>query len=259
MPTPPQNTLAGQRIIVTRPAAQAEGLCRAIAAGGGSALRLPLQAIAALDSAPALAAALNQAPHWAIFTSPNAVQQALTQVPQTARWPSQIAAVGAASAQALAHAGLAVSLPPAAPYTSESLLQQFAGLPMQGQRCLLINGRGGRRTLSTGLRQQGAKVQRLAVYQRLPLQAPQMPAVLQQADAIIITSGEGLLQLLKLNRGSALQRLQRLRLVVPSQRVLKIALDQGFSAAIEVAKPMSEAGIMQALGRVLNRESTHVG
>lgn len=68
-------SLSGVRVLVTRPAHQADALCRLIEAEGGTAIRLPLLTIeprANLAEAQKLLAAGHDL--W-IFTSVNAVRQ----------------------------------------------------------------------------------------------------------------------------------------------------------------------------------------
>ena len=91
--------LAGRRILVTRPAHQAEGLCQRITAAGGTAVRLPtLEIVPTTDTAAAqmaLEAALEA--DWLIFISANAVFHALALRPDLlARSSARIAEIGRA-------------------------------------------------------------------------------------------------------------------------------------------------------------------
>ena len=135
------DSLAGLRVLVTRPAHQADSLCRMIEARGGKALRLPL-----LSIEPVTSAAVERQLHaargydWWIFTSTNAVQQARRLLP--ADWPAQLAAVGAATAAALESAGRDITTPQGA-YSSEALLALPQFQQVRGQNILLVTGEGG--------------------------------------------------------------------------------------------------------------------
>lgn len=109
----------------------------------------------------------------AIFVSPNAVEQFFAQAPQGASWPAQTlaATVGPGSAAALLAHGVPpeqVRQPPAdAPsFDSEQLWPQLSGEDWQGRLALVLRGEGGREWLAERLREQGAEVRQLAVYQR---------------------------------------------------------------------------------------------
>lgn len=83
--------LAGRTIVVTRPAAQADGLCAALAGLGAEALRFPLLTITPVHD-PAAYAALHARLRagdfsLAFFVSPNAVHCAWMACCPTARCP----------------------------------------------------------------------------------------------------------------------------------------------------------------------------
>ena len=96
--------LAGKRVVVTRPQAQAEGLARLIGEAGGEALRIPAIEIRALDDpAPFLALADRLASFdIAIFVSRNAVRRALALLAPRL-WPARlrVATVGMGSREEL--------------------------------------------------------------------------------------------------------------------------------------------------------------
>ena len=73
-----EDNLRGARVLVTRPAHQAEALAQLIESAGGVALRLPTVEIAAPADPAALDAVLDRLHEfaYAIFISPNAVIQA---------------------------------------------------------------------------------------------------------------------------------------------------------------------------------------
>ena len=132
--------LSGMTVLVTRPAGQGEALARLITEAGGKAVLAPLLSIASpLD--PSLAAGLLNASepwNWLIFISANAVRFALGfdgWVGQGAGL-TRLAAVGEATAAALAEAGLTVDLVPYPQFNSEALLADPRMAEVAGQRLL---------------------------------------------------------------------------------------------------------------------------
>ncbi|MGQ0587733.1 MAG: uroporphyrinogen-III synthase [Gammaproteobacteria bacterium] len=238
--------LAGVRVLVTRPAHQAENLCRMIEAEGGSVVRLPLLTI---EPGTQLAEARRRlaAGHdlW-IFTSANAVRLAAPLA--TDDWPSRLAAVGPATATAIAAAGHAAAATPIEGASSEALLALPEFGALQGQRVLLVTGEGGRRTLEQELAARGARVERAEVYRRVPLPYPPdaVAAALRRSDVIVITSGESLEHLVRLTPEAARGTLLKKALVVPAARVVEKARELGFLQPPRLAEPMSDAALCAA-------------
>jgi uroporphyrinogen-III synthase len=117
-------SLKGVRVLVTRPAHQAENLCRLIEAEGGTAVRLPLLTIEPGAHATEARRQLSAPRDLWIFTSANAVRHALPWI--GGAWPPRLAAIGPATAAALAAAGQDAA-PPLAGASSEALLAARAG------------------------------------------------------------------------------------------------------------------------------------
>ncbi|MGH8456650.1 MAG: uroporphyrinogen-III synthase, partial [Stenotrophobium sp.] len=161
-------SLAGLRVLVTRPAHQADNLCRLIATLGGRPLRLPLLDIVPVPHAAGAQRLLDAARgfDWWIFTSTNAVEYARSLA--QGDWPAQLAAVGLATAAALEAGGHVVTTPLGA-YSSEGLLELPQFQEIAGQSILLVTGEGGLEALAPVLRARGARVEVAAVYRRVPL------------------------------------------------------------------------------------------
>lgn len=244
-------SLQGLRVLVTRPAAQAQALCELLEARGAVPLRLPLQAIEPVRQ-PALAArSLRQAQAadaW-IFTSANAVQHAHALQPglQPGPWPPAIA-IGAATAAALRRLGHDADLPDGA-YTSEGLLQLPLLQAAAGRRFAVITGVGGRELLAPALLARGAQVEVVAVYRRLML--PQDPralaAMVSRAEIAIVTSGEALARLFELMPVEQRPLLLRLPLVVPSRRVVEEAVQLGFVPAPLLPEQVTDTAYLHCL------------
>lgn len=237
--------LTGRRILVTRPRRQAESLCRSLEAAGAEVIRLPLVEIEA--QAPD-ASVTGRHYDWLVFTSPNAVLHGLS-VLRAHSGKSRFAAVGAATAQALRDAGAAGVLSPEQDYSSEGLLALAAFRQCSGQRILLVKGQGGRTLLGQTLQQRGATVSEALVYRRRPAAPPasRIETAIRRCDSVIATSGEILQSLFDLTPAPLRPRLLAMQLVVPSERVVQMALLQGFYHVHCVPSPLDDAALVQAL------------
>jgi uroporphyrinogen-III synthase len=226
-------------VLVTRPAHQAEPLCRLLEQAGVSVVRMPLIDINPIEPKPQQLELLEQPPKidWIIFISANAVNFALLQNNGRIRdycKIAKIAAIGQASAKALLQAGLAVDAMPQQGFTSEAFLTMPQFQAMQKQRCLIVRGVGGRETLAETLKARGAQVDYMEVYARqMPLPEPdRLITFLQATPAGLITlySSETMQHLLaQLPLQPWRNRLLSLPLVVISDRLARIARECGFT------------------------------
>lgn len=248
--------LDGLRILVTRPAGQAQPLCELIEAEGGHCLRQPLVSIEAPSDTPAAIAALEQVADAdiLIFTSRNAVAGAQSLLPSW-RPAGRLAAIGEATRRAVEAntdwcRGIEV-LAPERDFRSESLLAMPAMQAVQDRRIAIMTGEGGRGTLADVLTQRGARVQQVPVYRRQPcsVDEPRMRALLGEADATIVTSGEALEHLIRLVPSGMDAVLRHLQLVVPSNRVLKMALEFGFEHRPLLPEKMNNESMVAVLRR----------
>lgn len=243
--------LWGWRILVTRPAHQADALCRLIEAQGGIPKRLPLISIEPLAQSGAAQQALQRAQscdYW-IFTSANAVHHALPLI-RNLTCP-RLAAVGAATAAALEAAGLPLAIAPAQSYSGQALLELPEFQDVHGCNILIVTGEQGLDSIAEGLRARGAAIQVLPVYRRMALPYPpeQVAIVLRAVDAVVLTSGEALTHLHQSAPDAARSRLQRLPVVVPSERVMDMARQLGWQNA-QAPPRMSDNAIVELLGRL---------
>ncbi|HSW14256.1 MAG TPA: uroporphyrinogen-III synthase [Solimonas sp.] len=241
--------LSGLGVLVTRPAAQAEGLCLLLEERGARVQRLPLLAIEPARAAPPLLQRFHDhrdAAGW-IFTSRNAVQQARRL--DSGAWPARLYAVGAATAAALEELGQGALIPPGV-YSGEGLLQHPQLQDVAGRRFLLVTGADGLDHIAAGLRARGAAVEVAEVYRRvaLPHAPAQVEAALQHCAAIVLTSGEALAQLWRLTPPELQPELRRRRLAVPSARVVEQAQALGFEQPL-VPEQVSDAAFVRCLER----------
>lgn len=247
--------LAGLRVWVTRPAHQAAGWCQALEAAGAETLRQPLLAIMPPADPNAAIAALQQAAaaDVLLFTSTNAVAGAWSLLPDFEP-RGRVYAVGRGSADALAGRLAQPVAVPRGDWTSEGLLADPGLAAPAGQTVAIITGAGGRDKLRAALSQRGARVILAPVYRRegAALAPARLAALVETADAIVVTSGGGLARLATL-ASSAPERIQAAlfatQLVVPSSRVVKQALDLGFTVTPLAPARMEQAALVDVLAR----------
>ncbi|CAD6881735.1 Uroporphyrinogen-III synthase (EC 4.2.1.75) [Methylomonas albis] len=248
------------RILVTRPAAQAENLSNLIAQHGGMPIRFPTLEIVEERPDPGL---LSQATasDWLIFTSTNAVDFAIKafggKMPVLRKF--KIAAVGAATADALRQSGWPVDCVPASEFNSEGLLAEPELQALAGMRCVIVRGIGGREKLAESLRNRGAEVIYLEVYSRRQpvMDSSDLRADIAQGrlDAVTITSVEALQNLLAMLDGESIVLLKSILLVVMSERIGQAAEDSGFKQIAVSAQP-TDAAILENLTTLLNGENS---
>ena len=242
-------------VLVTRPEGQAAGLCAAVSAAG---YRVHSQPLLQLQAPPVLAPArrervmnLDRYQHI-IFISGNAVRFGMALIEDY--WPRPPAgpswyAIGAATARLLEQHGVA-ALAPREGMTSEDLLALPQLSDVAGHRVLLIKGEGGRETLREELGRRGAQVDELACYRRsCPALVPgELADKLSQWNIglIMVSSGEGLANLLALLSPQETSKFTTITLVVPSGRVAQMAVAAGFVRVV-TAENASDGAMVRAL------------
>jgi len=247
--------MAAKGVLVTRPAGQGDALCAAIRERGLCAHHLPLLALEPLPELPAAersrVLALDEFDHI-VFISANAVRFGMAvienfwpQLPVGLNWY----AVGDGTARALAAFGVTAQTP-GEDMTSEGLLALPGLRSCDGERVLLVKGEGGRDALARQLAARGARVETLACYRRVaPALAPgEFAAALARWDIgmIMISSGEGLANMLTLLGLEETSRLRDVRVLLPSARVAEAAAAAGFRQC-RVAGNASDKAMLCAL------------
>ncbi|NJN47551.1 MAG: uroporphyrinogen-III synthase [Candidatus Competibacteraceae bacterium] len=132
-------------IVVTRPAQQADNLCRLIEAQGGRAIRFPTLEINPPQNLSPVFALVERLDtyDWAIFISANAVHWGLRWIQSRRELPPRLQriAIGQATARALDHHGVPAHIVPTS-FTSESLLAMPALQTVAGLRIIIFRGEG---------------------------------------------------------------------------------------------------------------------
>lgn len=237
-------------VLVTRPAGQGQSLSGALKSRGYSCQSLPLLLLQGLEELPVTAQQclreLDQFQHI-IFISTNAVHYGMAHLSRTAiglPTDTQWYAIGTATASRLAEHGLVVNASTGG-MTTESLLAHPALRDITGQRVLIVKGCGGRISLREGLQSRGARVDEFECYRR------DRPAMAEgvllkyltewQIGLILISSGEGLANMMALLGDSLPSEVAPLPLIVPSARVLAQAGEIGFNNVQQAANASDQA------------------
>ncbi len=253
--TAPALPLQGMGIVVTRPARQADNLCRLIEAQGGRAIRFPTLAIQASGDPQAALAVLDYLEQYdlVIFTSANAVEQGLALRRERRSLPVGLAifAIGKATARALADQGVTAYRTPQRGQDSEALLALPTLRDVAGKRIAIVRGEGGRELLRATLEERGAQVDYAAVYRRVKPALPpdELLQYWRQGDihAVIATSNESLQNLCAMVGATGRRWLHRTPLVVVSERARSLALQLGFHRPPLVAAEADDAAIVETL------------
>lgn len=247
MPAP---DLGGAGILVTRPAHQATALIEAVEAAGGRPIAFPTLEIApCADPAPVFER-LRERWDWFIFVSVNAVTHGLALLRQSeiAIDTLNIAAVGRATAAALADAGIRAHTPPRN-FNSEGLLALPELQAVSGQRILIFRGDEGREWLRTTLIERGATVEYAECYRRLCPQADPKPVLDACTEGILhvisSTSNQGLLNLLTLVTDHSC--VPKLPILVVGERQADAAGRMGWQGHILVAPDPHPATLVATL------------
>lgn len=249
-------SLHGVAVLVTRPEHQAEPLCRLLESHGAIAIRLPAMDIKPAGNPRQMMARLSpiEAFDLIVFTSLNAVRFGAPLLGQ--HRGLKIAAIGSATARALAAAGLHAAVTPIGGSDSERLLSHPELECSGGRRVLLIKGEGGRELLREQLVRRGAHVAVAEVYKREAVtHDPEELTALEAKFAagaihvVTATSAEIADTLLDL-AGPALRRdLDRVHWLVPSRRVAAALHQRGMVAPILRAESAADHDLVAALIR----------
>jgi len=243
--------LTGLTVLVTRPPAQCAALCEEIERQGGSAIAFP-----AVEIEPVAVQTTVTAGDYdlVVFVSVNAVEHGARQVTKSTR--TRIAAIGRATAAALAAAELTADIVPEAGFTSEALLAHPQLQLTTGARVLIVRGEGGRELLRDTFAEHGMSVETREVYRRVRPNVDAAKVAELEArwsdegiDVVTATSIETLqnLQALLTERGR--QLLSSTALLVPSRRIVAAAVSAGLRGDAIVAAGADDASMIGALAQ----------
>jgi uroporphyrinogen III methyltransferase / synthase len=249
--------LFGKRVLVTRPRAQAESLCRLLTQTGAEVLVQPVIEILPPDDWAAVDAALDRMEHydWLVFSSSNGVRFLLERLlvrhgDIRALGQVKLAAIGPGTAEELARYHLRADLIPEE-YRAEALAEALVARA-SGRKFLLARASRGREVLAEQLAAAGASVEQVVVYRSVDLAEPD-PAIRRQLDAgridwITVTSSS-IAQSLARWFGS---RLRDVRLASISPVTSGVLRDLGLTPAAEAAQYTME-GVVDAIVEAVRR------
>jgi uroporphyrinogen III methyltransferase / synthase len=179
--------LAGVTVAVTRARVQASGLAAQLGRLGARVIEAPAIRIVPLDGPPPNLAGYD----LVCLTSPNGVRllfERLMEAGADARAlaGARVAAIGPGTAAALREHGVIADVVPEQ-FLAEGLVEALDGVPVQ--RALIARASEARDVLPHALRERGAEVEVLALYETVPeaLSADQLAAV-EGAEYITFTS-----------------------------------------------------------------------
>jgi uroporphyrinogen III methyltransferase/synthase len=194
--------LHGLRVVVTRARAQASGLAATLRGLGADVIEAPAIRI---EPRPVEAELVGY--DLVCFTSPNGVKlffDALAERETDARSlaGTQVAAIGPGTARSLAARGIRADFVPERS-VAEALLEQLGAFDAERRRVLIPRAAEARDVLPDGLRERGAHVDVVALYDTVgePLEAPVAEA-LREADYVTFTSSSTVTRFLDATGGA---------------------------------------------------------
>jgi uroporphyrinogen-III synthase len=265
--------LKGLNVLLTRPALQATRLTKRIEVLGGTVQSLPLLEIDPILDKPSIERVKTKIMGLdqydvALFISTNAASLGMEWISQY--WPQlpvglDAYAVGPSTGELLQQLPWQVHYSSTG-ITSEHLLELPGLQDIAGKRVALFRGQGGRELLAQTLRERGARVDYIELYQRrVPIYDREETLAQMRSNRIniaVLTSMqilESFLRLLgprvvSLDLAQEMQDkadaalLSSLCIVVPSRRLKDVAIAAGFSCVIE-ASGADDESILDSLTR----------
>ena len=247
--------LEGHKVLVCRPEPSASELCTVLESVGAETCSLPCIEVQMLALDPQTKTIIYELDQYekVVVVSQHAAAQLIGHIDEL--WPQAPAkqkwfGIGRKTTQLLAEADLDASEPDK-DFSSEGLLENSDLKDVKGQKILIAKGKEGRSKLEQGLRDRGAKVTTIELYQRV---APEYSKkVLQEsivnfgASSIITLSAETLDNFHHFAKSlNAVPN--ETRLIVPSERVAKHAQSLGYKTA-QVSEQLRPIDIIKALAR----------
>ena len=250
-----ESALHGRRVLITRPALQAQSLAAAVTQNGGNPVELPMIDIDIYTEEQIEKDKILNLDYYDIIisVSANAARSGFNHIDQY--WPQLPAhiiwlAVGAATAEILSAYGIDVKAPEHA--NSEGLLSMPVLQNINEQRALIMKGQGGRDLLAKTLESRGAKVDILDLYQRHKpsyTEAELEVRLREKPPEIVLATSVNILDNLEAIVTPCLPSLKDLPLIVASPRIAKHAEVLGFKNVI-TAFDASDEAMLESLKRL---------
>ena len=261
-----ERPLAGRRILVTRARHQAGQLSEKLRALGAEVVEIPAIEIVPPDSYSAMDRALENVSQyqWLIVTSANGAQALDKRMRELgigagAFATVKIAAVGAATARALAETGLRVAMTPKE-YVAESLVEEL-GDRVRGERVSLVRALVARDVIPDALRACGATVDVVDAYRTvIPEKSVTVVGAIFGAgggvpDAVTFTSSSTVTNFLNLLRAAGVERPVEMRGVSIGPITSGTLRENGWEPTAE-ADPHDLDGLLAAVVKALTGPSS---
>ncbi len=245
----------GVAVIITRPKPRANELIQLFERKNIPVIYFPTFRIEAIHPLSFDLRAL-PADSLVIFTSQNAVENSL---PYLSLNDKSVISIGSATSQLLASHNIKVTAEAEKPFSSESLLKLPLLKNVRNKKIFIISGEGGRDYLENFLNAQGAIVEKIAVYRRLPGGMEITETLWQewrQYKKLILTtlSFESLKFLWQATASSIRPQLEKLPLCVMSERQAQQAQELGFHGKIFVTKAASANALFETVMEIVEAD-----
>jgi len=248
--------LNNKRILITRPNQQADHLSSLITNYGGISVKFPTVEIQPLSRTNELTECFNRIGRYnfIIFISRSAAKIAIEQFVKNVDLIKhiQLVAIGPSTAKELSSYNLKNIIFPLDDADTEGLLnlEEMQSDNVSDKNILIIRGIGGRQLLAKSLKERGAIVDYIEIYERkLPVYEEHEINKIwhdNNPDAVVVTSNEVLNNLIVLLNNNT-KKLLTIPLVTMSERIAEYAREKGFVSTISVVREKSDDGILTSL------------
>jgi uroporphyrinogen-III synthase len=234
-------------VVLTRPQADSERLSEALQNEGFQTRVMPIITIEAIPTAEQAPAPSVSDDALCIFISANAVRFGLPQLGSALARDSDLTviAVGNKTRDTLAAEGIQAQVPVRA--DSEGLLAMPALSAPDSRDVVIVKGEGGRELLASELTGRGARVTEWACYRRCWPEVD-VSGLMEISAGLIFqaSSGEMVSRLSELLAGGGQADLFQSSIIVPSDRVARLATEIGWGQVIR-AEDASDDAFIRAL------------
>lgn len=234
-------------VVLTRPQADSERLSEALQNEGFQTRVMPIITIEAIPTAEQAPAPSLRNDALCIFISANAVRFGLPQLGSALARDSDLTviAVGNKTRDTLVAEGIQAQVPVRA--DSEGLLAMPALSAPDSRDVVIVKGEGGRELLASELTGRGARVTEWACYRRCWPEVDVSGLIEISAGLIFqASSGEMVSRLSELLAGGGQADLFQSSIIVPSDRVARLATEIGWGQVIR-AEDASDDAFIRAL------------
>ncbi len=258
-----QQPLFGRRVLITRPALQAEGMELMLRERGAVPVLHPVIDIKPAISYRKLDKAIKNIIHydWLIFTSVNGVDAffyRMDQLGKDARWLANIktGVIGPATNRALEERGIRSDFMPVV-FTSTGLLAAIRRNRIKNKKVLLPRANIADKELSDGLKELGASVDKVTVYRTVAARASQSKRrellLAGRIDVVTFTSASTVTGLLRgMNKEDIASIKAKIACIGP--KTAQTAVSAGLKADIIAAESTTES-LVEAIEQYYREET----